>query len=255
MFKKHSSYWFAALPSVLALKIFLTFSFKKLFRLPVNFHFSQTGEDVILLSILQKLPGIALKKKGFYIDVGCNQPIEKSNTFLFYLMGWKGITIDANDKLINAHKKIRKLDTPVCAAVSNRAQEVTFYKSDSDAISTIAENVYNANKNYFTYSECQTLYTKTLTSVLDANVPSGTAIDLLSVDVEGIDLAVLQGLDFKKYRPKLIIIEAHDFSTEGMQQHAIYQLLIQNNYRFYGFIVMNAYFVDEGVFLTSEQVN
>jgi FkbM family methyltransferase len=248
MFKKYSRYWFSALPSLTALKIFLAFSLKKLFRLPVNFHFSQTGEDVILLSILQKLPGIPLKKKGFYVDVGCNQPIEKSNTFLFYLMGWKGITIDANAELIDEHRKIRRFDTPVCAAVSSSVREVTFYKSPSHAISTIAEGVYLANRSYFTYSASQQLHTRTLTSVLDEHVPKGTAIDLLSIDVEGIDLEVLQGLDIRKYRPKLIIIEAHDFSVVSLEQHAIYQLLTQHHYRFYGFIVMNAYFVDEALF-------
>ena len=32
-------------------------------------------------------------------------------------------------------------------------------------------------------------------------------IDVLTVDTEGNDLAVLQGLNFEEYRPKIIIVE------------------------------------------------
>ncbi len=46
-----------------------------------------------------------------------------------------------------------------------------------------------------------------LKTILDRYLPKGQKIDLLSVDAEGMDLAVLESNDWKKYRPEVIIAE------------------------------------------------
>jgi FkbM family methyltransferase len=181
---------------------------------------------------------------GFYIDVGCNKPIKKSNTFPFYLKRWKGITIDANAELIKEHKRIRKNDISICAAVSNTAKEVVFYKSSTNLVSTISEKFYTRNKYRWKYTQEEKLITRTLTSILDENLPQDTSIDFLSIDVEGVDLEVLQGMDFKKYRPKLIIIELHAFSIGDKEKYPVYQLLTNNDYYLHAFATMNVYFID-----------
>lgn len=237
MKKKFIPLWFSALPFTIAVRILVTFLLKKILRIPINFYFSQTGEDIILSTLIPD-------DNGFYIDVGCNEPIEKSNTFIFYLKGWKGITIDANEELIKKHRRIRKLDTPICAAVSNTSKSVTFYKSKANAASTIDEDYYTENRERWYYDEQQTLHTKTLTEILDTNLQNGTTIDLLTVDVEGVDLQVLQGLDFNKYRPKIIIVEAHDFSIADKENHPVYKHLSINNYQLHAFATMNLYFID-----------
>ncbi|MEO0835147.1 MAG: FkbM family methyltransferase, partial [Cyanobacteria bacterium J06642_3] len=48
--------------------------------------------------------------------------------------------------------------------------------------------------------------TKTLTSILDEYHVE--KIDFFSLDVEGFELNVLKGLDFNKYRPQYMLIEA-----------------------------------------------
>ena len=45
-----------------------------------------------------------------------------------------------------------------------------------------------------------------LTSLLD-EVNAPLAFDLLSLDVEGNEMAVLRGLDFQKYQPKWMLVE------------------------------------------------
>jgi FkbM family methyltransferase len=47
---------------------------------------------------------------------------------------------------------------------------------------------------------------RTLTSILDECQVN--EIDFFSLDVEGFELNVLKGLDFNKYRPKYMLIEA-----------------------------------------------
>jgi FkbM family methyltransferase len=51
-----------------------------------------------------------------------------------------------------------------------------------------------------------TVPARTLTAVLDRHRPR--AIDFFSLDVEGFELEVLKGLDFGKYRPKWMLVEA-----------------------------------------------
>ena len=50
-----------------------------------------------------------------------------------------------------------------------------------------------------------------LKKILDKYLEKGKKIDLLSVDVEGMDLEVLKSNDWKKYRPKVIICEDLEF--------------------------------------------
>ncbi len=54
----------------------------------VPLHFSSDGEDYILQKIFSNL------KNGYYIDIGSHHPILHSNTFLFYLNGWRGVCVD-----------------------------------------------------------------------------------------------------------------------------------------------------------------
>ena len=51
-----------------------------------------------------------------------------------------------------------------------------------------------------------TAHARTLTSVLDQHAVK--RIDFLSLDVEGFELQALQGLDFGRYKPAQMLIEA-----------------------------------------------
>ena len=92
--------------------------------------YSQTGEDRILST--------TLGEAGFYVDVGCNHPQSYSNTFNLYKRGWTGITIDANQQLINKHQSLRKRDLSVCAVVSNQEQEVVFTDFEDSLVSSLS---------------------------------------------------------------------------------------------------------------------
>lgn len=206
--------------------------------MPITFSFSQGAEDIISPYLLEN------KQKGVFVDVGCNEPVRFSNTFSFYLQGWTGINIDANKELIRKCKRIRKKDISICAAVSDSEKEVTFHKSKESAVSTIdLERLKEWEKLWtFDQSDRETVKTQTLTSILDQHFKPGLKIDLLSVDVEGHDFEVIKGLDFNKYRPKVIIIECH--SIENISETRIYNHLRLMGYNLKGFAVLNAYYVD-----------
>ena len=235
--------WFNALPFWLAFRVRLLSLVRRLLRIPVTFSYSQGAEDIIMPHIWRY--HFSQTEPGRYVDVGCNAPIRYSNTFELYLRGWRGINIDANRDLIDECTRVRKEDICIRAAVSDAVREVTFHKAKDDAVSTIDETRLVEWKKHFDFADedKETLKTQRLTEILDANL-AGSNIDLLTIDVEGHDMQVLRGLDFAKYRPKIIIIEMHEFRE--IESSDIYRHLTSIGYELKYFAILNAYFVDAG---------
>ncbi|MBC5774244.1 FkbM family methyltransferase [Pontibacter sp. KCTC 32443] len=226
-----------------AFKINLNYLFKRLFKITgFEESYSQFGED---LAIRHLLSNVGLRD-GVYVDVGCNHPLEHSNSFKLYLEGWKGITIDLNRDSISLHKVERKADIQVHTAISDEVKEVKVFHFENNKINTIDESFYSVMKDVFKpKSEYSVIETRTLTQILvEENIP---VIDLLLIDVEGYDFKVLKSLDLRKYRPKLIVIELHDFKLEEFNKDEIVMYLKSMNYKIIGFLAVNGYFQDENI--------
>ncbi len=201
--------------------------------------YSQTGEDRIITSILDP----RIERTGFYVDVGCNHPQFFSNTFALYKRGWTGITIDANKELIQKHQRLRRRDISICAVVSDREKECTFTDFDQSLFSSINTERISKVQEKFKIKEQRIVNTVLLSTILDRyEVPKH--FDLLSIDVEGHDFEVLSSLNLSIYRPKLIVIELHEFDFLNPSSSKIYNYLTANNYRLIGYIILNGYFLD-----------
>ena len=98
--------------------------------------------------------------------------------------------------------------------------------------------------------------TETLSSILDSSPYK--SIDVLSIDVEGSELKVLKGLNFDKYKPKLIIVEYLDLKAnkweipynnfKNIQSSEIYNFLISKNYNFVNWVNGDLVFVSRHFF-------
>lgn len=232
---------FDRLPFQDALRMTTFYFFRKLFSNDVFLSYSQMGEDRIIANLLSDV------SKGFYVEVGSNEPVHFSNTFGFYCKGWQGITIDANRSLVEKHRQLRLKDTPVYAAVSNTESEVVFTEYNMHELNTIDQRTVSelkSDQNVQVVGEHR-LKTRTLTDILQEYLPTGQAIDFLSIDVEGHDWEVLQSLDLSRYRPRLIVIEMHSFHLENYAANEIYTYLTANGYVFSGYAVWNGYFIDQ----------
>ena len=60
------------------------------------------GEDLFVKNYFSE------KKKGIYVDIGCNQPKLNSLTFLLYKEGWNGINVDISERCIKLYNFFRK---------------------------------------------------------------------------------------------------------------------------------------------------
>lgn len=179
------------------------FVFKVLYRLfYLQPSFSQEGEDRILERFLEG------QKTGFYVDVGANHPRRFSNTYLFYLKGWKGICIDPNSSLIPLYKSIRPKDIFVNEGVSNQESELEYFMYDEDALNTFDKPLTDwrlANTPYKVLST-KKIAVRTLKDILISN-QINEKIDIMNIDVEGLDYEVLQSNEWTKYRPTYLLVE------------------------------------------------
>lgn len=206
----------------------------------VSLSYAYMAEDRIIESLVKPI----ITQYGYYVDVGCNEPVFISNSFLFYRRGWRGLCIDANEKLIRRYKKIRPGDVAVCALVSDREEKRMFcYAANPVLSSADPASIEQFERDGIQCEEQKLMQSRTLTGLFrEHGVPR--SFDFLSLDVEGNDLKALYGLDLNEYRPKLIIFEWEDFLADIAENKAIMEYLKKHQYRFVGYILTNAYFMD-----------
>lgn len=183
--------------------------------------YSQFGEDAVLLHMV----GGRKARSGFYVDVGCHHPRKGSNTYLFYRMGWRGVLVDLERSKVLACKLLRPGDEAVLAAVSDREEEVEIHAPE--AFSVLASIRADAVPGAKVVGRIRT---RTLTDILDRSRFAGRPIDLLNVDVEGVDLQVLRGLDFVRYRPRIVVVESWDQKLDNVLGGEMHALLRERGY-------------------------
>jgi FkbM family methyltransferase len=168
--------------------------------------YSQEGEDRVLARM------IGVKGDGFYVDVGAHHPRHLSNTFLFYLRGWRGINIDAQPQSMDAFALERPRDINLEVAVARNRGRRDYYQYGFSVLNGFSStpSVPPAFRGQYPALRSITVETMPLHEILTAHLPAGQKIDFLSVDVEGHDLEVLESNDWSRFRPSYIVAEAHE---------------------------------------------
>lgn len=191
--------------------------------------YSQEGEDLVAARLLADKPG-----GGFYVDVGAHHPIRHSNTYLLYRRGWRGINIDATPGSMVEFRRLRPRDINVESLVASDPALRRFYVFNEPALNTASSELAIdrpvENAQYRVTNEF-VLRPRTLASLLDEFLPGGTAIDLMSVDVEGLDLDVLRSNDWERYRPTLLLVELLGTNLANIESHEIACFLRDQQYR------------------------
>jgi FkbM family methyltransferase len=170
-----------------------------------NTHFSQGGEDIAIDILLAKET-----TKGLFVDIGAYHPIRFSNTFLLYVQGWRGVNIDANADAIQLFNTFRPEDKNLTALVSDKVETLNFYRFPEGAWNTThtegAKMLQERDPVQTPIIAVEPKVTVPVSQILDEYV--GTQkFDLLTIDVEGMDLQILYAINFQKYRPKVMALE------------------------------------------------
>lgn len=231
----------------LAIKILLAKNYKEYLS------FAQAGEDRILRYLFNSM-GI---NRISYIEIGTNNPIDINNTYLFYLGGSRGLCIEPNPALISAIKKLRPGD--ICLNVGIAGVEtpetMNFYifdDSDSEkGLSTFSksEAEYVEKTSHVKIAEIKKIPVVNLTKILSEYFPQ-KAPDLISIDVEGLDLDILKSINFHTCRPIAICVETVNFTMDHkkIKNTAIIEFMQNQGYFVYADTGINSIFADKNLF-------
>lgn len=203
--------------------------------------YSQCGEDLIIRHIF------ALRKieKPSYIDIGAHHPTALSNTAFFYKRGSRGINIEANPELFQRFKRQRPNDVNLNVGIGPTASTALFYVMEDSTLSTFSESEANAligfNKKL---KKKVSIEIQTVDFVLN-KYWNGEFPDFLSLDVEGLDFDIIKSINFAKSSPKVICIEASEYSPigAGKRRHEVIDFLTAKGYAEYANTNLNAIMV------------
>ena len=195
----------------------------------INYSYSQEGEDMILKRIFEN-------KIGFYIDVGAHHPKRFSNTYLLYRKGWKGINIDALPGSMKLFNKMRPRDINLEIGVAEVEDVLNYYVFNEPALNTFSEKlsneITNKFKNQYFIKKVIKVKVNRLDKILDKYLHNNK-IDLLNIDVEGLDYDVLKSNNWYKYRPKFVLVEILDSSIHELDNHSIVKFMRIKDYFIY----------------------
>lgn len=174
--------------------------------------------------------------RGFFIDIGAYNPVEHSVTKHFSDRGWRGINVEPNPVPFALLQEARQRDINLNIGVSDRAGTLTLFAAPGACWSADRAMI----TGYFGVADSQiaerTIRVRTLAEICQQYVPPRTTIDFLSVDVEGHERQVLEGGDWSRWRPRIILAESNGFeSWEG--------LLLRSGYHFTHFDGVNRFYV------------
>lgn len=215
--------------------------------------FAQAGEDRILRFLFSSM-GL---KQITYLEIGTNNPIDINNTFLFYLGGSRGVCIEPNPMLISKIKNKRPQDICLNVGVTASQKEsiMDFYIFDEG----------DTEKGLSTFSKEDAEHVEKTTAIKIAEVKkipvtnvndilikyfSEKVPTLISLDVEGLDLSILKGIDFNRFRPVAICVETVNFTVhhKKVKNEEIINFMKSQGYFVYADTGINSIFADKSLF-------
>jgi len=198
---------------------------------PYSPYFSQTGQDKFLDEVIFKG-----KENGVFIDVGAHDGISFSNTYYFEkARNWTGICIEPHpDRFKELQKNRSAYCYGACAGNYNGIVEFLKIEGPAEMLSGIytfydPRHLARIEKEIALYGGASFLIevpVRTISSMLEeCNI---TYVDFISIDVEGGEKNVLEGIDFNRFYIEYILLENNKYPGAFDQ---IAQLLIHHGYR------------------------
>lgn len=215
--------------------------------------FAQSGEDLVIDYVLKNHLDVT---SPTYLDIGAYDPVIFSNTYLFYQAGCSGVLIEPDPELAYSLRQKRPKDKVLNIGISKSAGEQNFYLVNPPTLNTFSKKEFEQYKLFYPNTELRKVVkTKTLplNTILEKYFDKG--LDLLSIDVEGLDYEILSSFNLDKYRPKVICIETVKYKNGNtwIKPKDIPSYLYKNSYFLYADTFINTIFVDQKAWVANNQ--
>jgi FkbM family methyltransferase len=190
------------------------------FRRPVyEFFGSDRYSHLALNELDHKLKKYLDFNNGFFVEAGGNDGLSQSNTYWFEnFRNWRGILVEAVPDQAKLCRRNRPLAKVINVALVADAATKSVRIKAARLMAFIPGARTAAEEDAHLQAAIQA---QSLKQVLEIEVPAttlaailaeldGRQVDFFSLDVEGYEIPVLQGMDPDKHRPRLILVETKD---------------------------------------------
>ena len=198
---------------------------------PPMISYAQNFEDVLLWRALREV------KSGRYVDVGAFHPEFDSVTKWFYDQGWCGVNVEPVPESFALLEAARPRDCNVRAAAG--AQPGTAWLKiipGSPGLSALCPSPNGSTPE-------TTLHVEVLPLRQILEPYAGQPIHFLKIDAEGSEREVLLGMDFKRFRPWIVVVEATVPTTDKRNAHLWQDIMLSSDYLYANFDGLNEYYV------------
>ena len=189
-----------------------------------NVSYAQNYEDVMLLRALRGV------ERGFYIDVGAQDPVNDSVTKMFYQRGWQGINIEPVTHWYQRLLADRPHDINLQLAVSDKPGRLHLYEVEGSGLSTTDPEFAQRHRQAgFSIRESD-VDCVTLDQICEKH--GVVDVHFLKIDCEGAEAAALRGISLERVRPWIILLEATEPNSQKPAYAEWEPLLTTRGYRF-----------------------
>jgi len=199
--------------------------------------YAQNGEDALLDQVLAGV------ERGFYVDIGANDPDVHSVTRAFYERGWRGVNVEPVGEWHERLAAARARDVNLALAVAREHGEAVLHEFAGTGLSTLDAEVARGHGHDGRSASERRVRCAPLAAILDEHARGD--IHFLKVDVEGAEGHVLAGADFARHRPWVVVVEATRPMTAIASHEAWEPLLLRNGYAFAFDDGLNRYYVSD----------
>jgi len=197
--------------------------------------YAQNYEDVMLWRALKDVP------RGFYIDVGAQDPDADSVTRAFYERGWSGINIEPVARYHELLCRARPRDVNLLMAAGAAETEREFFEIPDTGLSTLDPKIAARHADAGWTASRRRVAQRRLADIWTEHVTG--QVHFLKVDAEGSEADVLQGAGLSVHRPWIVVIEAVAPLTQIPEHEKWERSLTDAGYVFVYFDGMNRFYL------------
>jgi FkbM family methyltransferase len=219
----------------------------KPFEKSYKISYAQCGEDLIIQFVFEWLK----VSNPTYLDIGAHHPTWLSNTYLFYCNGSSGVCVEPDPDCYAVIKGKRNRDICLNVGIGTNDQKYAdFFVMTSRTLNTFSREEAERCQNTRNFGKQQIekvvqIPTRSVDEIMHEHLPNG--VNLVSLDVEGLDFEILRTFNFSKFRPEVFCVETIRFQDDGSlrKNQGLLAFMKANGYWVYADTYINTIFVSE----------
>lgn len=197
--------------------------------------YAQNFEDVILWRVLRHV------ERGFYIDVGAQDPVVDSVSLAFYENGWRGVHIEPTARYASALREARPDEEVIEAAIGSSDGTISFFEFPDTGLSTGDEVIAASHEAKGHVINRINVSTLPLCNILDAHKEQ--EVHWLKIDVEGMEEQVIKSWHPSVVRPWVVLVESTKPKSTELSFESWHDDLEALGYEFVYFDGLNRFYV------------